>query len=243
MMRYSFSNRFTTRSGIDRGTPCLSALANLARHTSRDTVLIAAASPGSYRHGESTATHLTSEDVDGLSGVVHHLGTRDLDLVLHGSGGGLVAAAELVSLLRGRYDSIRALVPDAALSILSLIAFACDTVIMPETALLGASGDPHEPQIDSAEAAHWVARNCTQKDLLKRIELVTVMFDTEEGSRGPMTAALAHELGFHIHLVGDRSGIGSDLAALGQPIDEAFGTDTLVKLIENHRGTFYAMKG
>jgi hypothetical protein len=218
-------------------------LANLARHTSRDTVLIASASSSSYRHGESTAAHLTSEDVDGLSVVVHHLGARDLDLVLHGSGGGLVAAAELVSLLRGRYDSIRALVPDAALSVFSLIAFVCDTVIMPETALLGVSDDPHEPRITSAEAADWVTRHCTEKKPLQRIAVATAMFEEDEGFRGPMTASHARELGLEVDLVGDRSGIGSDLAALGQPIDEAFGTDTLVKIIENHRGTYYAVKG
>ena len=33
-MRYSISNSLTTRCGTDRGTPCLSELANLARHTS-----------------------------------------------------------------------------------------------------------------------------------------------------------------------------------------------------------------
>jgi hypothetical protein len=218
-------------------------LANLARHTSRDTLLVASASTGSYRRGESTATHLTSEDIDGLSKVVHDLGARDLDLVLHGSGSGLVAASELISLLRGRYDSIRALVPDAALSILSLIAFACDTVIMPEPALLGVTDDPREAQITAAEAADWVNRHCTQTDLLQRIELATVMFGEEEGCRGPLTAAHAHELGLQIHLVGDRSGIGADLVALAQPIEETCRADGLVKLIENHRGAYYVVEG
>jgi hypothetical protein len=241
-MKNSFGDHLTSRSGIDRRTPCLSALANLARHTSRDTVLIASASTGSSHRVSADAAHLTSEDIDGLSKVVHDLGARDLDLVLHGSGAGLIAAADLISLLRGRYDSIRALVPDTALSILSLIAFACDTVIMPETAVLGVSDDPREPRITAPEAATWLARNCNQTDLLERIEFVVTTFGEEEGSRAPMTAAHAHELGFQIHLVGDRSGIGADLAALGPPIEKSFRTNTLVKLIENHRGAYYSVE-
>ena len=239
--RNSLGNHLTRRSGTDRKTSCLSALASLARHTSRDTVLIASASTGSVRRAKPTAGHLTSTDIDGLSRVVQPLGARDLDLVLHGSAGGFIAAAELISLLRGRYDSIRALVPDTALAVLSLIAFACDTVIMPETAVLGVSDDPHQPRITSAQAATWLVRNCVQTDLSKRIEFAATTFGEEEGSRAPMTAAHAHELGFQVHLVGDRSGIGADLAALGPPIEESFRTATLVKLIENHRGTFYSV--
>jgi hypothetical protein len=236
------ANSFSTRLGFDRRTPCVSALANLARHTSRDTVLIASVTPGVGTAGESGEGRFTSEDVDGLSTVVHELGARHLDLVLHGSGSGLGAASDLVSLLRGRYDSIRALVPETALSIMTLIALVCDTVITPETALLGASEDPHEEHISSARAADWLARHCTQPDLSQRIELAKLMFSEEESSRSPITASHARDLGLRIHLVGDRSGIGLDLEALGHPIGDAFRNDTLIKIIENHRGAFYTVE-
>jgi hypothetical protein len=235
-------NRLSTRFGVDHGTRRRAALANLARHTSHDTVLFASAKTSRYLRGEPAADHLTRKDIDGLSIVIRDLCGGHLDLVLHGSGGGLEAAGELVSLLRGRYDSIRALVPDTALSVMSLIAFVCDSVIMPETALLGVAEDPHDPHIASGEAADWVARNCSRPDLSQRIDLTTTMFNQDEGSRSPITAAHARELGLRINLVGDRSGIGADLDALGRPIDEAFRAQPLIKLIENHRGTFYAVE-
>ena len=236
------ANRLRTRLGVDRTTPRASALANLARHTSRDTVLIASVISWAGAAGESGEGRFTSEDVDGLSTVVHEPGTRHLDLVLHGSGSGLGAASELVSLLRGRYDSIRALVPESALSIMSLIALSCDTVITPETALLGASEAPHEAYISSAEAADWLARRCTQPDLSHRVELAKLIFSEEESSRSPITASHARDLGLRIHVVGDRSGIGLDLEALGQAIGDAFRRDTLIKIIESHRGAFYSVE-
>jgi hypothetical protein len=235
------SDRFRSRIGTARGAPCAAALANLARHTSRDTVLVASSTPQPYHHGDKGVSDLTGGDIDGLSTVINDLGARDLDLVLHGSSSGLDAAAELVALLRGRYDSIRALVPEAALSALSLVAFVCDTVIIPESALLGVTQDPWEPHIASGEAANWVARNATQPNASNRVELAAMMFGDDENFAGPITARHARDLGLRIHLVCDRSGIGSDLEAIGKPIEGTFRAESLVKLIENHRGVFYAV--
>ena len=184
---------------------------------------------------------MTSDDIDGLSIVVDDLGARGLDLVLHGSGGGLKAAAELVALLRGRYDSIRALVPEAALSALSLVAFVCDTVILPESALLGVPQHGSQLPIESGEAADWVARNSTQPNVANRVELTTMIFDEDKSSDGPITARHARDLGLQVPLVCDRSGIGSDLEAIGKPIENTFRAEALVKLIENHKGHYYAV--
>jgi hypothetical protein len=240
-MIFSISDAPATRIGNARGAPCAAALAHLARHTSRDTVLIASSTTQPVRHGDATVGHLTGYDVDGLSTVVDHLGAKGLDLVLHGSGGGLEAAAEFVALLRGRYDSIRALVPEAALSALSLIAFVCDTIIMPESALLGVPQDSREPHIACGEAADWVARNGAHRNALNRIELATMVFDEDESSDGPITARHARDLGLQVHLVRDRSGIGSHLEAIGKPVEYTFRAEALVKLIENHQGGFYAV--
>jgi hypothetical protein len=240
-MSFPISDRLTTRIGTARDAPCAAALANLARHTSRDTVLVASPIAQPLRSSDAGIGHLTSSDIDGLSTVVDDLGARDLDLVLHGSGGGLEAAAELVALLRGRYDTIRALVPEAALSALSLVAFVCDTVIMPDSALLGVTEDPSVPNIASREAADWVARNSMQPNALSRVELTATMFGEEEDSGGPITARHARDLGLQIHVVCDRSGIGSDLEAIGKPVEDTFRAESLVKLIENHRGVYYAV--
>jgi hypothetical protein len=153
----------------------------------------------------------------------------------------LEAAAELVALLRGRYDSIRALVPEAAVSALSLIAFVCDTIIMPESALLGVPQDFREAHITCGEAAEWVARNSAHPNTSNRVELTTMIFDEDESSDGPITARHARDLGLQVHLACDRSGIGSHLEAIGKPVEYTFRAESLVKLIENHRGAYYAV--
>jgi hypothetical protein len=239
-MSYFFPDHVTTRTGNARGSRCAAALANFSRHTSRDTVLVACSATQSYARSEKGIGHLTSSDIDGLSEVIDDLGARDLDLVLHGSGGGLEAAAELVALLRGRYHSIRALVPEAALSALSLIAFVCDSLVMPESALLGLPHDSYEPHLETREAVEWVASNGTHPNASNRVEITTRLFDEDAVSSGPITARYARDLGLQIPLVCDRSGVGSDLEAIGQAVENTLRAEALVKLIENHRGFYYA---
>ena len=83
---------------------------------------------------------------------------------------------------------LAALIPDAALSALSLIAFACDTIIMPESALLGLPQDSSEPHIDGREAAAWVADNGMQPIASNRVELSTMIFDEDTISSGPIVS-------------------------------------------------------
>ena len=73
-------------------------------------------------------------------------------------------ASDIFSLLRGRYGFVRALVP-TALSIMSLIALACEKAIMLDTAVVGAADMAGQPQISSTEAADWLARNCRNPDV------------------------------------------------------------------------------
>lgn len=232
----------TARFGIDRALARRSALADLARHTSHDTVLIAAADTTSGMQPRSIFKNLTREDIDGLSRVVHGLGSRHLDLVLHGSSGGLDAAGELVFLLRSRYDSMRAIVPNAALSVMTLITLVCDSAIMPDTARLGVADDLGGPHIAPDQATDWMAHNCNRTDIERRIDAAATLFADEDSARSPITAAHASNLGLPFHVVGERSGIGAELQPIGKFVDRTFRARPLVKLILDHRGVYYTVE-
>lgn len=228
--------------GVDRNSVRRSALSSLARHTSHDTVLIATTGSKPAMNDTSISKDLDQEDIDGLSKVVHDLGGRHLDLVLHGSPGGLDAAGELVFLLRSRYESIRAIVPNTALSAMTLMTLVCDAAIMPDSARLGATNDPGGPYITSDQAADWLAHNCEPSDVDRRIDAATVLFADDDQARSPITAAHANDLGLPFHVVGERSGIGAELQPLGEFVDRAFRRRPIVKLILSHRGVYYAVE-
>jgi hypothetical protein len=174
--------------------------------------------------------------------VVRDLEGRHLDLVLHGSCAGRGVASDIFSLLRGRYEVVRALVPTQALSIMSLIALACEKAIMLDTAVVGAADVAGQPQISSTEAADWLARNCRNPDIEERIGLASMLFAEDENPRAPVTAAHARDLGLHIDLVGERSGIGNDLQVLDQALERLGRFRSSKKLIASHRGTFYVVE-
>jgi len=74
---------------------------------------------------------------------VHGLKGDHLDLILHSSGGSLEAAEQIVQYLRAKYQFIRAIVPQNAMSAATMIACACDEIIMGKQSALG----PIDPQI------------------------------------------------------------------------------------------------
>lgn len=228
--------------GVDRNAVQRSALSNLARHTSHDTVLIATTGSDLTANDPSISKDLNQEDIDGLSKVVHDLGGRHLDLVLHGSPGGLDAAGELVFLLRSRYESIRAIVPNTALSAMTLITLVCDAAIMPDSALLGATDDQGGSHISPDQAADWLAHNRKPSDVHRRIDAATLLFTDDDEARSPITAAHANDLGLPFHIIGERSGIGAELQPLGEFVDRAFRKRPIVKLILNHRGVYYGVE-
>lgn len=230
-----------TRFGAGHVARLVAAVAAIGRHTSRDTLLLASIRTRPSTLGREPHDRLTEDDVDGLSRVIDGMNGHHLDLVLHGTEGGLTAAGELTSMLRGRYESIRALVPSSALSIMSLIALTCDTVVMPDTALLGAAGGPANPAIDPADAAEWVARHCCGSGVSRRIELTSMLFSGEDGLHAPVTAAHARDLGLAISLVGERSGIGADLRTLGDSLEQTARSGRFIRLITNHRGVTYVV--
>ncbi len=68
---------------------------------------------------------------------------RNLDLVLHSPGGNPDAAESIMNYLRERFDHVRAVIPLAAMSAATMMALACDEIVMGAHSQLG----PIDPQI------------------------------------------------------------------------------------------------
>ena len=116
----------------------------LAKYTNRDTIIYATAFT-SHKGPEipSYVMSVTLEDVQGFMSAIHGLRGRELDLILHSPGGSMEAADQIVQYLRNKYDHIRAIVPQNAMSAATMIACACDEIIMGKHSAIG----PIDPQV------------------------------------------------------------------------------------------------
>jgi ClpP class serine protease len=103
----------------------------LAAHTGRDTILYASSFSSSKAAGIPGALlSVTLEDVQGFMASLHGLTGNKLDRILHSPGGSLEAAEQIVTYLRSKYTEIRAIVPQNAMSAATMLACACDTIVM-----------------------------------------------------------------------------------------------------------------
>jgi len=75
--------------------------------------------------------------------VIHGLKGPKLDFILHSPGGSLEAAEALVLYLRSKFEHIRVIVPQMAMSAATMIACAGDVIILGKHFFLG----PIDPQI------------------------------------------------------------------------------------------------
>lgn len=86
---------------------------------------------------------LNDEDIQGFMSANQGMSNDKLDLILHSPGGSPNSAQQIVSYLRQRYKHIRAVVPQNAMSAATMIACACDEIIMAKHSAIG----PIDPQI------------------------------------------------------------------------------------------------
>ncbi len=91
----------------------------------------------------SAALSVSQDDIRGFMASLHELKGTNLDLVLHSPGGSLEAAEQIVQYLRAKYTHIRAIVPQNAMSAASMIACACDEIVMGKHSAIG----PIDPQM------------------------------------------------------------------------------------------------
>lgn len=119
-------------------------LAELASYTNRDTILYCSAYTTPLATGvPSDGLSLVTGDVQGFMSAVHGLHNRNLDLIIHSPGGSVEAAEQIITYLRSKYDNIRAIIPQNAMSAATMLACACDEIVMGKHSAIG----PIDPQI------------------------------------------------------------------------------------------------
>lgn len=130
-------------------------LKELHEYTGRDTIVYATAFTSKKLPDiPNFLISITSEDIQGFMSALHGLNGESLDLVLHSPGGSLEAAEQIVGYLRGKYKHIRAIVPQNAMSAATMIACACDTILMGKHSAIG----PIDPQITfPTRSGHFTA--------------------------------------------------------------------------------------
>lgn len=119
-------------------------LKDLHAYTKRDTLIYATAfSSHKLSNIPNPLISITQEDIQGFMSAMHGLKGKELDLILHSPGGSLDAAEQLVEYLRSKYDHIRVIIPQNAMSAATMIACASNAIMMGKHSAIG----PIDPQI------------------------------------------------------------------------------------------------
>ncbi len=114
----------------------------LHRATDRNIIVYATKwTQGPVQDPESIS--ITAEDVQGFMEVVHGLDrAAGLDLILHLPGGSAEVTEAIVKYLRGRFQTLRVFIPQAAMSAASMLSCAADVIVMGTHSSMG----PIDPQ-------------------------------------------------------------------------------------------------
>jgi hypothetical protein len=118
-------------------------LKRLSQKTGRATIVYATAWQENKPNVTSADVGVHIGDVQGFMEAVSNVSERELDLFLHSPGGFPEAADSIMKYLRTRFEHIRAVVPLAAMSAATMMALACDEVVMGAHSQLG----PIDPQL------------------------------------------------------------------------------------------------
>lgn len=82
-------------------------------------------------------------DVPGFMEVMKGIQSDELDLIIHSPGGSLEGVEAIVTYLRQKFTHIRAIIPHAAMSAATMLAAACDEIVMGKHSFMG----PIDPQV------------------------------------------------------------------------------------------------
>ncbi len=85
---------------------------------------------------------ITNEDLQAFMEAIHGLKGDKLDLILHTGGGSAEATDAIVTYLRQKFNHIRIIIPQAAMSAGTMFALAADEIIMGRHSFIG----PIDPQ-------------------------------------------------------------------------------------------------
>ncbi|MFA5805808.1 MAG: hypothetical protein WC879_14315 [Melioribacteraceae bacterium] len=109
-------------------------------YTHRNTIIYASR----WTSGDMPANliSLNDEDLQAFMESIHGLQGRELDLMIHTGGGSAEATDSIVTYLRQKFDHIRIIIPQAAMSAGTMLACCADEIIMGKHSFIG----PIDPQ-------------------------------------------------------------------------------------------------
>lgn len=117
-------------------------LARMTDHSGRATIVYGTSWMENKPIEAGTALTVNIGDLHGFMEACSNITEQDLDLVLTSPGGDPNAAESIMAYLRTRFEHIRAIVPVAAMSAATMMALACDEIVMGSHSQLG----PIDPQ-------------------------------------------------------------------------------------------------
>ncbi|MDH3998715.1 MAG: S49 family peptidase [Desulfuromonadales bacterium] len=155
-------------------------LKKLSQTTGRNT--IAYYSGWLQKPGVGNA-NITDDDKNGLMAAIHKLDReRGLDLILHTPGGDTAATESIVNYLRKMFGTnMRAIVPQIAMSAGTMIACACDVIIMGKQSNIG----PIDPQFGGIPAQGVIAEFKKALEEVKKDPATTPIWQVVVGKYHP----------------------------------------------------------
>lgn len=119
-------------------------LEKLHRYTKRDTILYSSGfiTPKSSRYSPSVYG-ITDSDISAFMSALYKLKGDKLDIIMHSPGGSAESAEQIIKYLREKYDYIRMIIPMKAMSAATMLACACDNIVMCKHSAIG----PIDPQL------------------------------------------------------------------------------------------------
>ena len=121
-------------------------LKELSEKTGRNTILYATAYGSkklSIQQLPDILVSITQEDIQGFMAAIHGLKGDELDLIIHSPGGSAEVTEQIVYYLRKKFNHIRAIVPQNAMSAATMLCCGCDELIMAKHSAIG----PIDPQM------------------------------------------------------------------------------------------------
>ena len=162
-------------------------LQDLSEHTKRDTILYAA------RLGSDNYRAAVSEpDIQGFMSALHGLNGEHLDIILHSHGGDPYVTTQIGNYLHQKYDHIRAIVPQTAMSAATMLACACDEIIMGKHSAIG----PIDPQILMHGAHGGPPRYVAAQSIIEEFERAREEIIANSGNAAVWYPVLNYPAGF-----------------------------------------------
>lgn len=123
-------------------------LKKLTDYTHRPTIIYFSSYPTRIPGVPPALLSIDISDIQGFMTCINGLQREDfeqgaLDLILHSPGGSIEAADQIVQYLRSKYNHIRVFIPQNAMSAATMLACACDEIVLGRESAIG----PIDPQI------------------------------------------------------------------------------------------------